>query len=137
MILNIFLAEAQARQAFLNTLNEDVIKPLTSLKVSDPCSTLTLHPIDVLHLQETQERTRKRIKEDLKDSGIAYNDYVEVLFPKLKSRYAKKFAEVEVCDVLYLHCDYQRGNFLGAKESRCSGSTSITSATSLPRLPQP
>ncbi|KAJ7225904.1 hypothetical protein GGX14DRAFT_422836 [Mycena pura] len=68
--------EAQVRQAFLNTLNIDVINTLTSLR-------------------ETQERTRKRIKEDLKESGIAYNDFAENGLPKLRIKYAKKFAEVE------------------------------------------
>lgn len=48
-------------------------------------------------LQDTQERTRKRIKEDLKDSTIAYNEYAEVMLPKLKGRYVKKYSEVEVC----------------------------------------
>lgn len=47
--------------------------------------------------QETQERTRKRIKEDLKESGLAYNEYAEVMLPKLKNRYTKKYSEVEVC----------------------------------------
>ena len=46
--------------------------------------------------QETQDRTRKRVKEDLKDSGIAYTDYAENILPKLKSKYTKKFSEVEV-----------------------------------------
>ncbi|KAJ7356969.1 hypothetical protein DFH08DRAFT_469880 [Mycena albidolilacea] len=68
--------ESQARQAFLSTLTVDVINPLTSLR-------------------ETQERTRKRIKEDLKDSGTAYNDFAENGLPRLKSKYVKKFAEVE------------------------------------------
>ncbi|KIK71391.1 hypothetical protein GYMLUDRAFT_254611 [Collybiopsis luxurians FD-317 M1] len=68
--------EAQARQAFLHTLTSDIISPLSSLK-------------------ETQERIRKRIKEDLKESTSAYNEYAEVTLPKLKSRYTKKFAEVE------------------------------------------
>ncbi|SJL04121.1 uncharacterized protein ARMOST_07481 [Armillaria ostoyae] len=45
--------------------------------------------------KETQERTRKRIKEDLKESGSAYNEYAEVTLPKLKTKYIKKFAEVE------------------------------------------
>ncbi|KAE9395908.1 RhoGAP-domain-containing protein [Gymnopus androsaceus JB14] len=61
--------EAQARQAFLHTLTSDIIGPLTTLK-------------------DTQERTRKRIKEDLKVSTSTYNEYAE-------SRYTKKFAEVE------------------------------------------
>ncbi|KAK0473304.1 hypothetical protein IW261DRAFT_1505427 [Armillaria novae-zelandiae] len=68
--------EAQARQAFLSTLTVDVLNPLTTVK-------------------ETQERTRKRIKEDLKESGSAYNEYAEVTLPKLKTKYIKKFAEVE------------------------------------------
>ncbi|KAK0438023.1 hypothetical protein EV421DRAFT_1738650 [Armillaria borealis] len=68
--------EAQARQAFLSTLTVDVLNPLTAVK-------------------ETQERTRKRIKEDLKESGSAYNEYAEVTLPKLKTKYIKKFVEVE------------------------------------------
>ncbi|CAK5279930.1 unnamed protein product, partial [Mycena citricolor] len=68
--------ESQTRQAFLASLSVDVISPLTTLK-------------------ETQERTRKRIKEDLKDSGSAYNDFSENGLPRLKARYLKKFVEVE------------------------------------------
>ncbi|KAL0573648.1 hypothetical protein V5O48_008320, partial [Marasmius crinis-equi] len=80
--------EAHARQAFLATLNADVIQPLTNLK-------------------ETQERTRKRIKEDLKDSGLTYQEYAEVTLPKLRQRYNRKFQEVEVCfDSL---CDISAG----------------------------
>ncbi|KAH9486648.1 Rho GTPase-activating protein 15 [Psilocybe cubensis] len=68
--------EAQTRQALCATLTTDIIIPLTSLK-------------------ETQERTRKRIKEDLKDSGAAYTEYAEMMLPKLKSRYTKKYMDVE------------------------------------------
>ncbi|GLB36502.1 putative GTPase-activator protein for Rho-like GTPases [Lyophyllum shimeji] len=68
--------EAQAREAFCATLATDVINPLTTFK-------------------ETQDRTRKRIKEDLKESGAAYNEYAENMLPKLKSKYNKKFTEVE------------------------------------------
>ncbi|KAJ7139686.1 hypothetical protein C8R44DRAFT_309860 [Mycena epipterygia] len=68
--------ESQARQAFLSTLTVDVIDPLTSLR-------------------ETQDRTRKRIKEDLKESGSAYTDFAENGLPKLKTKYTRKFAEVE------------------------------------------
>ncbi|KAG6827483.1 hypothetical protein H0H92_011586 [Tricholoma furcatifolium] len=68
--------EAQAREAFCATLTTDVISPLTTLK-------------------ETQDRTRKRIKEDLKESSLAYNEYSDNILPKLKSKYGKKFAEVE------------------------------------------
>ncbi|KAI0252694.1 hypothetical protein BJV78DRAFT_331476 [Lactifluus subvellereus] len=68
--------ETQARQAFLNTLTLDVINPLTALK-------------------ETQDRTRKRIKEDLKDSAAAHTDYAENTLPKLKRAYLKKCQEFE------------------------------------------
>jgi hypothetical protein len=39
---------------------------------------------------------RGRVKEALKDAKVAYEDYAEVTLPKLKSRYVKKFMEVEV-----------------------------------------
>ena len=56
-------------------------------------------------LQETQDRTRKRIKEDLKESGLAYTEYAENVLPKLKAKYVKKFAEAEVtpflCAILF------------------------------------
>lgn len=68
--------EFQTREAFCATLISDIISPLITLK-------------------ETQERTRKRIKEDLKDSGAAYNEYAETVLPRLKNRYTKKFSEVE------------------------------------------
>jgi hypothetical protein len=69
--------ETQARQAFLNTLTIDVINPLTALK-------------------ETQDRTRKRIKEDLKNSASAHTEYAENTLPKLKRAYIKKCQEFEV-----------------------------------------
>lgn len=68
--------ESQTREAFCATLITDIISPLITLK-------------------DTQERTRKRIKEDLKDSGAAYNEYAETVLPRLKNRYTKKYSEVE------------------------------------------
>ncbi|KAF8898486.1 hypothetical protein BD779DRAFT_1430902 [Infundibulicybe gibba] len=68
--------EAQVRQAFLSTLTVDIITPLTTLR-------------------ETQDRTRKRIKEDLKESGLAYNEYADTVLPRLKARYTRRFSEVE------------------------------------------
>jgi len=32
----------------------------------------------------------------VKDSTAAYNEYAEIMLPKLKSRYVKKYSEVEV-----------------------------------------
>lgn len=47
-------------------------------------------------MQETQDRTRKRIKEDLKDSSATYNSYAEKTLPRLKRTYLKKCQEAEV-----------------------------------------
>ncbi|KAI0005390.1 hypothetical protein BJV74DRAFT_804021 [Russula compacta] len=68
--------ETQARQAFLNTLTVDVINPLAALK-------------------ETQDRTRKRVREDLKDSTAAHVEFAENTLPKLKRSYLKKCQEYE------------------------------------------
>ncbi|KAI6045164.1 hypothetical protein EDC04DRAFT_2889347 [Pisolithus marmoratus] len=68
--------EAQTRQAFLTTLTEDAVNALTTLK-------------------ETQERTRKRIKDDIKESSNAYTDYADNMLPKLKRNYLRKCQEVE------------------------------------------
>ncbi|KAI0317997.1 hypothetical protein OF83DRAFT_1171488 [Amylostereum chailletii] len=68
--------ETQTRQAFLNALISDVIGPLVSLK-------------------ESQERTRKRVKEDIKESAGAHNDYADNTLPKLKRAYLRKCQEVE------------------------------------------
>ena len=87
------MAEAQARQAFCASLATDVISPLMVYKVSlisRPCKPA------LNFVQETQERTRKRIKEDLNEAALAYNDYAETMLPKLKAKYNKKFSEVEV-----------------------------------------
>ncbi|KAI9431433.1 hypothetical protein H4582DRAFT_2085110 [Lactarius indigo] len=71
--------ETQARQAFLNTLTTDIIHPLTALKAS----------------LETQDRTRKRIKEDLKESTSAHTEFAENTLPKFKRAYLKKCQEFE------------------------------------------
>ena len=57
----------------------------------------------LIDLQETQERIRKRIREDLKSAVAAHTDYEQDVFPKLKRSYLKKSQEVEVCwSVSYL-----------------------------------
>ncbi|THH11784.1 hypothetical protein EW145_g435 [Phellinidium pouzarii] len=68
--------EAQSRMAFLQSLTVDVIDPITTLK-------------------ETQDRTRKRIREDIKDSTLAHQDYAENALPRLKRTYFKRCQEVE------------------------------------------
>ena len=46
--------------------------------------------------QETQDRIRKRIKEDLKDAVTAHTEYSENVLPRLKRNYLRKCQEAEV-----------------------------------------
>ncbi|KAH9027952.1 hypothetical protein EDB85DRAFT_78971 [Lactarius pseudohatsudake] len=68
--------ETRTRQVFMNTLTTDVINPLATLK-------------------DTQDRARKRVKDDLKESAAAYADYAENTLPKLKRAYFRKCQEYE------------------------------------------
>ncbi|KAI0733987.1 RhoGAP-domain-containing protein [Fomitopsis betulina] len=68
--------EADTRVAFLGALNSDVINPL-------------------MNFRETQDRIRKRIKEDLKDAVTAHTEYSENVLPRLKRNYLRKCQEVE------------------------------------------
>ncbi|KAI0063187.1 RhoGAP-domain-containing protein [Artomyces pyxidatus] len=94
--------ETQARQAFVNTLTMDVINPLVSFK-------------------DTQERTRKRMKEDLKDSAAAHADYAENVLPKLKRAYLKKCQDVE---------DHRLGSATSPHTTQAPGFYSETSGMS-------
>jgi hypothetical protein len=62
---------------------------------------LSIYYYTHLFLQETQDRTRKRVKEDIKESIAAYSDFAESQLPKLKRAYLRKCQEVEVRYVLY------------------------------------
>ncbi|KAH8996945.1 hypothetical protein EDB86DRAFT_953830 [Lactarius hatsudake] len=64
--------EADAQQAFVDILDNDVIKPLTNLK-------------------ETEDRTRKRVEEDLGESAAKYADHTENTILKLQQEYWKKY----------------------------------------------
>ncbi|KZT65545.1 RhoGAP-domain-containing protein [Daedalea quercina L-15889] len=68
--------EADTRVAFLGALTADVINPLATLR-------------------ETQDRIRKRIKEDLKDAVNTHTDYSENVLPRLKRTYLRKCQEAE------------------------------------------
>jgi len=95
------IAETQARQAFLNTLTTDIIHPLTALKASLPFDSHTNRHIGLTYQKETQDRTRKRIKEDLKESTSAHTEFAENTLPKFKRAYLKKCQEFEVNITLY------------------------------------
>ncbi|KAH8997020.1 hypothetical protein EDB86DRAFT_3155043 [Lactarius hatsudake] len=64
--------EASTQQTFVDILDNDVIKPLRTLK-------------------ETKDETRKRIKEDLKGTATKYADYAENTISKLQRAYLKKY----------------------------------------------
>ncbi|THH01505.1 hypothetical protein EW026_g1185 [Hermanssonia centrifuga] len=68
--------EADTRMAFIASMTTEVINPLVALK-------------------ETQERIRKRIREDLKDAISTHTDYAENVYPKLQRTYLKKAQDVE------------------------------------------
>jgi hypothetical protein len=69
------ITESQTRQAFLTSLTVDVITPLASFR-------------------ETQDRTRKRIREDIKNAAQGYDDYADTL-AKLKTRYIRRCQDAE------------------------------------------
>ncbi|EKM49096.1 uncharacterized protein PHACADRAFT_202021 [Phanerochaete carnosa HHB-10118-sp] len=68
--------ECDTRQALIASWSQDVIGPLIALK-------------------ETQERIRKRIREDLKEAINAHAEYAENVFLKLKRAYMKKSQDAE------------------------------------------
>lgn len=72
----------------------EVIAPLVSLKVRAPTLKLTRSHLK----QDTQERIRKRIREDLKEAITAHTDYAENVYPKLQRTYLKKAQDAEVRD---------------------------------------
>ncbi|KAI9453220.1 hypothetical protein BJY52DRAFT_856352 [Lactarius psammicola] len=63
--------EARTQQAFVDILDNDVIKPLTTLK-------------------QSKDETIKRIEEDLKGTAAQYADYAENTISKLQQAYLKK-----------------------------------------------
>ncbi|TIB74407.1 hypothetical protein E3Q22_04188 [Wallemia mellicola] len=67
--------ERQARDSFKHAIEADVIEPLTVFK-------------------DTHERTRRRVKEDIRSSSADYNDYRERVM-KLKKSYEKRYTELE------------------------------------------
>ncbi|KAL5636007.1 hypothetical protein ACGC1H_004724 [Rhizoctonia solani] len=68
--------EIQSRTAFCTAVNTDVIRPLRELR-------------------ETQERTRQRIHEDMKESQSAYTECAENQLPRAHKHYRRKCQEAE------------------------------------------
>ncbi|KAI9431836.1 Rho GTPase activation protein [Lactarius psammicola] len=69
---SIAAAEANTQQAFVDILDDDVIKPLRILK-------------------ESKYETRNRIEEDLKRSAAKYADFAENTISKLQQSYLDKY----------------------------------------------
>ncbi|KAH8989331.1 hypothetical protein EDB86DRAFT_1907683 [Lactarius hatsudake] len=64
-------AEAKTQEAFVDILDNDVIKPLATLK-------------------ETEDQTRKRVEEGLEESAVKYANHAENTILKLQQAYLKK-----------------------------------------------
>ncbi|KAH9014678.1 hypothetical protein EDB84DRAFT_1443744 [Lactarius hengduanensis] len=77
------VAEASTQQAFVDILDNDVIKPLRTLK-----GVLVL---TIRSWKETKDETRKRIEEDLKGTAAKYADYAENTISKLQRAYLQKY----------------------------------------------
>lgn len=87
-------------------------------------------------LQDTQDRTRKRIQDDIKNSVNGYNDYAENVLPRLKRTYFKKCQEVEVTHVPNRFLGHMRCIFLKClKDNKASTLPPIiTSGVDAPAL---
>ncbi|KAG8748059.1 hypothetical protein FRC10_009812 [Ceratobasidium sp. 414] len=69
-------AEVQSRSAFCSAINMDVIRPLRELR-------------------DTQDRTRQRIHEDMKESISVYVECAETQLPRAQKLYKRKCQEAE------------------------------------------
>ncbi|KAG8933197.1 hypothetical protein FRC01_010543 [Tulasnella sp. 417] len=115
--------EAEAHGAFASALKNDVVNPL-------------------IHLKETTDRTKKRIKEDIKDSSQAHADYAEKELPRLKAKYLRKVQEVEelkAMDKAYIPTSgfAPIPQSFPTSSSAASASTSPTSTIFQTSLPNP
>ncbi|KAH9032140.1 hypothetical protein EDB85DRAFT_1890802 [Lactarius pseudohatsudake] len=101
--------EANAQQAFVDVLDNDVIKPLVTLKASQECLA-----------QEMQDEIRTRIEEDLKKSAAQYANHAENTISKLQQAYLKKYFPRECArsiDDLRGHRDIPTNKRFGDKVS--------------------
>ncbi|KAH9007771.1 hypothetical protein EDB83DRAFT_696401 [Lactarius deliciosus] len=84
--------EANAQQAFVDVLDNDVIKPLVTLKASQECL-VGRHPCSDNRTiwKEMQDEIRTRIEEDLKKYAAQYVNHAENKISKLQQAYLKKY----------------------------------------------
>lgn len=77
----------------MDILDNDVIRPLEALKVSDATFRLdgkSLCTDNWVIGKETEDQTRQRVQEDLEDSATKYADHAENTIMKLQQAYLKK-----------------------------------------------
>ncbi|KAG9121375.1 hypothetical protein FRC07_002692 [Ceratobasidium sp. 392] len=70
------VTEVQSRTAFCSAINTDVIRPLRDLR-------------------DTQDRTRQRIYEDMKESVAVYTECADNQLPRAQKQYKRKCQEAE------------------------------------------
>ena len=86
------LTDADAQQAFVDILTNDVIKPLEILKASQENIFLArLRSNGRVVWKEANDKTRRRIERDLKSSAENYADYAENTVSKLQQAYLRKY----------------------------------------------
>lgn len=85
------VTEADTQQAFVDILDNDVIKPLRTLKVKPWTSRSGWHlsSDNTAIRKESEDKTRNRIEGDLKESAAKYADHVEGKISDLEA-YSKK-----------------------------------------------
>ena len=75
----------------MDILANDVIKPLEILKVSKEEYRILEGVLVLMAQKDSNDKTRKRIEEDLKISASAYADYAETTVSTLQQGYLRKY----------------------------------------------
>jgi hypothetical protein len=93
------IAEANTQQTFVDILDNDVIKPLRTFKVSQENHRSGGNPYanNWENRKGSTEETRMRIEDDLKESAAHYSDHVENKISKLQEAYLRKYHPQQCC----------------------------------------
>ncbi|KAI9433317.1 hypothetical protein H4582DRAFT_2082476 [Lactarius indigo] len=87
--------EASTREAFANSLEVDVIKPLAGLKASLELFVGAGSFADMATRKDTGDQTRKRLEINLRNSAGDYAYHAENTISKLQQAYLKKYYPVD------------------------------------------
>ena len=85
------LTDADARQAFMDILANDVIRPLEILKVSKEEYLLSAGIPVLIARKDSNDKTREWTDKDLKISATCYADDAETTVSKLQQGYLSKY----------------------------------------------